>query len=109
MGAEQLEAVGAAAEVDGFTDVTIVVGLAEVAVLNVVGFTVEVAGPTGVAVGLRDVVVETGRAVLDFSVEAGAEDGEEEPLPVQPTRLPAMAMSSYQKVLAAEPYDSQPK
>lgn len=33
----------------------------------------------------------------------------EDPLPEHPTRLDEMAMSSYQKVLAAEPYDSQPK
>lgn len=33
----------------------------------------------------------------------------EDPLPEHPTRLEEIAISSYQKVLAAEPYDSQPK
>jgi len=52
--------------------------------------------------------------VVAFEVEAEAEDDREvvvlgEPPPEQPTRLAEIATSSYQKVLVAEPYDSQPK
>ena len=49
-------------------------------------------------------VVETIEVVLAFEVE-----GPEEPPLEQPMRLEAIAMSSYQKVLVAEPYDSHPK
>jgi hypothetical protein len=49
--------------------------------------------------------------VVAFEVDAGREVVEPpgEPPAEQPTRLPAIATSSYQNVLVAEPYDSQPK
>jgi hypothetical protein len=55
-------------------------------------------------------VVEAFEVELAFEVVLGLEVvGPEEPLPEHPIRLEAMAMSSYQNVLVAEPYDSQPK
>jgi hypothetical protein len=87
-GEAQLLVVGAAVVVRAE-----VVVAAVVEVLKVVAFEVE------------DVL----RAVV-FEVEAGREvvvPGD--PPAEQPTRLPAIATSSYQKVLVAEPYDSQPK
>jgi len=70
-----------------------VVVAAVVEVLNVVALEVE----------------EVLKAVV-FEVVAGREVVEPvDPPAEQPTRLPAIATSSYQKVFVAEPYDSQPK
>jgi hypothetical protein len=58
--------------------------------------------------------VEVLKVVAGFEVETEVEAGREvvepeEPPAEQPTRLAEIATSSYQKVLVAEPYDSQPK
>jgi hypothetical protein len=75
--------VGAADEVEVFEVAVVVVGAAEVDVTRVV-LALEVV----------------------LTLEVVGPDG---PPPEHPMRLEVMAISSYQNVLAAEPYDSQPK
>jgi hypothetical protein len=61
-----------------------------------------------VVVGAAEVDVT--RVVVALEVVLALEVvGPDDPPPEHPMRLEAMAMSSYQNVLAAEPYDSHPK
>jgi hypothetical protein len=79
----------------------LVVGAAEVVVV-VEAFVVEAVVPAEVEVTR---VVDTFEVELAFVVVGPVEP----PLPEHPIRLEAIAISSYQNVLVAPPYDSQPK
>lgn len=79
----------------------LVVGAADEVEVDVLEVVVAVVVPAEV-----DVI----NVVLAFEVVLTFEVVEpEDPPPEHPMRLEEMAMSSYQKVLVAEPYDSQPK